>query len=174
MYYSNLGLMKSKKALLLILFLTATLYASPLQPWDKSVCADIRQNDNLKIGAICGKYNSQLRVLVLDVYYFGFLAKNDQDFKGLIASLSVNHSPFRPMGMKKETFGDGYNLPKKDVYHATYIATNSFQEDSEYPFGKDFAIYFLAEEKKPLHNPPLSEDNLYGVYYRGKIGRAEY
>jgi hypothetical protein len=147
--------------------------ASPLYPWNEYHCSSVNQNDGRQIGAICGSYDSRMGVDVLDVYYFGYLA-NRTDFKSVYANLSIGNVAFHQRGMALEHFGDDHNLPKRDVFHAVFIATNSFQQSSEYPVGKDFAIYFQAEEVKPTHNPPFSFDNLFGNNYHGVIGHVRY
>ena len=143
--------------------------ASPLQPWDHYYCSGIWQGDGQKIGAICYRYSSPLMVDVIDVYYFGHLWRNRTHFKYFNANLSVDGSFFARRSLQAKEFGDGNNLPKQTVLVGQFIVSTSFS--SSQLSGKDFAIFFQAEEIHPTVNPPFQYDNVYGANYHGKIGR---
>ena len=150
--------------------LTVTM-ASPMRPWEQNHCSGIRQNDDKKIGAICGSFDSNLQVNILDVYYFGYLWQNESKYNNFYSNLSLDGSQFIRRSFKRMKHGDGTNLPIMEVLFATYIVSTHFTGFDDYPKGKLFQIYFQAEQIQQINYPPFSYDNLYGDNYRGTLGR---
>lgn len=148
--------------------------ASPLQPWDQYHCAPIIQGNGVKIGAICGGIDHNLQVQVLDVYYFGYLWQKQSDYLTKYVNLSVDGGFFARKGLVAKTFGDGSNLPRREVLTTTYVVSTSIDDGIRNLEGKPFQIYFQAEQDHPTHNPPFDFDNMFGNNYRGKLGRINY
>jgi hypothetical protein len=152
-----------------LFLLSGTSQASPLQPWDHYLCSPIRQDDGKKIGAVCYSHNYELQVDVLEVYYFGFLWENKGQYRGFYVNLSVDGSHHARRGLLAKNFGDGNNLPVRQVLTATYIVSTHFQR---HPLtGKGFSVYFQAEQKVPTNSPPFSYDDNFKRTYGGRVGR---
>ncbi len=155
----------------LFLFTGSLSLASPLHPFERYECTQLKQDDGKGIGAICPSYDTELQVKRIDVYYWGYLFENPNDYSYTYANLSIEGFSFRRRGMKKQTYGDGHNLPKREVMYATYVATSHFENKGDFPAGKRFEVYFQGEEIKPKHNPPFSYDSNLERNYRGEIKR---
>jgi len=150
----------------------APAVASPMYPWYYPECAPVLQDDGKIIGAVCSDADGSLQVEVIHIWYFGYLFENEGDFVGFYANLAIDGGPFTRTSLKKVEVGDDRNLPKRTVLHGRYIATDNFNRD--FPKGKPFQIYYQAEEKKPVHNPPFSCDNLFEKNYRGELRPVLY
>ncbi len=146
---------------------TESAQASPLQPWDHYLCAPINQGDGEKIGAICHRRANDLNVLVMEVYYFGHLWRNRDDYKYFYANLSLDGSYFARRSLQAVEYGDDRNLPKRTVLFGRFIVSTDFS----YPRfeGTPFTIFFHGEQRVATNNPPFSYDNMFGQNYHGHI-----
>lgn len=157
------------------LFLVAAqVSASPSYPWQRRECSRIQQGDGKHVGSLCSNFNPELGVEVINVYYFGYLVENHHLFTYYYANLSVDGSPFWRRGLRKQTYGDGNNLPERVAYHAQFLGRSHFGSPQDFPKGRPFQIYFQAEQKVPQNNPPFSYDNLFGNNYRGVVPAPNY
>lgn len=135
-----------------------------LELWDRYHCVSLVQNDGLQIGAIGASLHPGYSVPLLSVYYFGYLAQAEHEYRAPYANLSIGGSYHRRVGMVSVKWGVAAIL-----YKAHYIATSSFANWDEYPEGKPLSVYFNAEERHPTRNPPFALDDSYGAFYRGAV-----
>jgi hypothetical protein len=149
--------------------------ASPLYPWQQFGCAQIDQDDRKNIGALCAGFDSDLQVVVVNVYYFGELFDNRSKYTNFYTNLSANNSGSIRRGMKLASFGDGNNLLVTSAFTARYIMTNNFQNPKfDYPAGRNFGITFQAEQRKPTRSPPFDFDDNFTRTYSGKLPTASF